>query len=76
MRRSTNEKNRRRDLVNALRTRREAMLQALKRDQHSANRHVPLPAHIAVCLLPNAPGTYSPFLNTADSLYSSPYMPM
>jgi hypothetical protein len=42
VRRSTNEKNRRRDLVNALRTRREAMLQALKRDQHSANRHAPL----------------------------------
>ena len=37
-RRSTNEKNRRRDLVNALRTRREQMLHALKRDQHTASR--------------------------------------
>ena len=37
-RRSANEKNRRRDLVNALRTRREQMLHALKRDQHTASR--------------------------------------
>ncbi|EIE25173.1 Qc-snare protein, Syn8/Syntaxin8-family [Coccomyxa subellipsoidea C-169] len=33
-----NERNRRRDLVNALKSRREQMLQSLRRDQNSANR--------------------------------------
>lgn len=36
--RTENERNRRRDLVNVLKSRREQMLQSLRRDQNSANR--------------------------------------